>query len=81
MDYKEDTLVKSAFDTDNNGKADQWHYHHAEGHVERIEYDKTGNGQVNQWEHFAPDSTKPYKVESDADGDGVVDTIWEVSSH
>ena len=33
----------------------------------------------DQWEHFKPGSDEPYKVESDTDGDGNVDSVWETS--
>ena len=79
MEYKAGVLASSAFDTSNNGQADQWHHYAAEGHVERIEYDQTGDGRPDQWEHFKPGSDEPYKVESDTDGDGNVDSVWESS--
>ena len=81
MEHKEGVLASSAFDTSNNGQTDQWHHYHAAGHVERIEYDQNGDGRPDQWEHFKPGSDEPHRVESDTDGDGDgnIDTVWETS--
>lgn len=47
--------------------------------MERIEYDQNGDGRPDQWEHFNSGSDEPCKVESDIDGDGNVNAVWETS--
>ena len=47
--------------------------------MERIKYDQTSAGRPDQWEHFKARSDEPYKVESDTDGDGNVDSVWKTS--
>jgi hypothetical protein len=77
MLYEAGTLARGEFDTDGNGKVDQWLFYDAKGHLIRAEYDQNGDGRPEQWEHFAADSQEPFKVERDTNGDGKPDATWE----
>jgi hypothetical protein len=79
MIYRDGVLSRGAFDTNNDGRPDQWHHYHSEGHLVRTEYDQNGDGRPDQWEHFRRGSQAPYKVERDTTGDGKADAVQDTS--
>jgi hypothetical protein len=77
MLYESGTLARGEFDTNGDGKVDQWLFYDAKGHLIRAEYDQNGDGRPEQWEHFAAGGQEPFKVERDTNGDGTPDAIWD----
>ncbi|MEC8957404.1 MAG: hypothetical protein VX495_03310, partial [Nitrospinota bacterium] len=64
---------RTAFDTNGNGKPDQWQFYYDDQQtLKKAEYDTNGDGKADRWEFF--DSTgKLGKIQLDRNFDGKVD--------
>ncbi|MFQ5481399.1 MAG: hypothetical protein ACE5ER_01470, partial [Nitrospinaceae bacterium] len=63
--------TKTAFDTNKDGKSDQWQIFAPSGAVKKVEFDTNFDGKPDRWDTYKDGKVK--KVELDRNFDGKVD--------
>ena len=71
---KNETITNIKFDTNEDGKPDQFQSFYQSGKLKNIEFDTNLNGQVDRWEFYNEDE-KLKRVELDRNHDGKPDMI------